>query len=84
MPRTVRSDPQQLLQELLKEARQAAGLTQEQLGRLIKRPQPFIAKYERGERRLDVVEFLVIAKAMKADAAQIIAKVSRQGLPSRI
>jgi hypothetical protein len=35
-------------------------------------PQSFIAKYERGERRLDVVEFVAITRAIGADPLQIL------------
>lgn len=38
----------------------------------LKRPQPFVSKYESGERRLDVLEFIQICKAMKADALEIL------------
>lgn len=48
-------------------ARQKAGLTQHDVAKRLKRPQSFIAKYEGGERRIDVVEFLQIAKALEAD-----------------
>ncbi len=49
---------------LLVEARKEAGLTQRELAEKLNRPQSFVSKYERGERRLDVVEFLEVAKAM--------------------
>ena len=39
-------------------ARKRAGLTQEALASHLKKPQSFVAKYEGGERRLDVIEFL--------------------------
>ena len=31
------------------------------------KPQSFVAKYEGGERRVDVVEFIEICKAIEAD-----------------
>ena len=49
-----------------------AGLTQVQLAKKLRRPQSFVSKYETGERRLDVVEFLEIAKALSADPADLI------------
>jgi len=36
------------------------------------KPQSFVAKYEGGERRLDVVEFATIAKLLKADPTSAI------------
>jgi hypothetical protein len=35
------------------------------------RPQSFIAKYEGGERRIDVVEFIAIAEALSADPIKL-------------
>jgi transcriptional regulator with XRE-family HTH domain len=56
----------------LVKARKTAGLTQQKLARRLKKPQSFVAKYERGERRLDVVEFVAITRAFGADPVQIL------------
>ena len=53
--------------ELLIEARESVGLTQAQLAERLGRPQSYVSKFERGERRLDVVEFFEIAKALRID-----------------
>ena len=45
-----------VLQDLLKEMRIAAGLTQVELSNLLDRPQSYVSKYESGERRLDLAE----------------------------
>jgi transcriptional regulator with XRE-family HTH domain len=66
---------QQALCELLIEARRKAGLTQERLAKQLKRPQSFVAKYERGERRLDVIEFVAIAECLGADPAKLLRKL---------
>jgi transcriptional regulator with XRE-family HTH domain len=47
--------------------RREAGLTQAQLADRLGKPASFIAKIEIGERRVDVVEFAAIAKALKLD-----------------
>jgi transcriptional regulator with XRE-family HTH domain len=46
------------------------------LAKKLKKPQSYVSKYERGERRLDVVEFLDIAKALGTDEHEIIRKVA--------
>ena len=61
--------------EALKEAREGAGFTQQDLAARLHRPQSYISKYESGERRLDVIEFLRIAKVLKADPCQILRKI---------
>lgn len=62
MSKSLRTPEQQALQRLLAEVRVAAGLTQAQLASRLKRPQSFVAKYELGERRLDVIEFCAVAR----------------------
>lgn len=49
---------------LLIEARKEAGLTQEEVAERLRRPQSFVWKIENGVRRVDVVEFLEIARAV--------------------
>jgi transcriptional regulator with XRE-family HTH domain len=51
--------------------RKGAGIRQQALARKLGRPQSFIAKYEGGERRIDVVEFIAIARALDADPVRI-------------
>ena len=53
--------------ELLIEARESTGLTQAGLARRLNRPQSYVSKFERGERRLDVVEYLEVARALRID-----------------
>jgi transcriptional regulator with XRE-family HTH domain len=48
-------------------ARKAAGMTQAELAAKLRLPQSFVSKYERGERRLDVVEFLRVTEILGAD-----------------
>lgn len=67
MSKTIHSPAHQALRELLTTTRKAAGLTQEQVARRLGRPQSFVAKYEGGERRLDVIEFIEVAQALGAD-----------------
>jgi transcriptional regulator with XRE-family HTH domain len=57
-------------------ARRSAGLTQTELAEKLSRPQSFVSKYERGERRLDVVEFLEVAKALGVDPAGLIKELN--------
>ena len=70
--KSVHSPEQQLLRELLIAARDKAGLTQQKLAKRLGKPQSFVAKYEGGERRLDVVEFVAIARALGADPVRIL------------
>ena len=53
--------------KLLSKYRQECGVTQAKLAEKLNRPQSYISKYESGERRLDVIEFLKIAKILNMD-----------------
>jgi transcriptional regulator with XRE-family HTH domain len=64
--------------KLLVDARQNAGLTQVSLAKRLGRPQSFVSKYERGERRLDVIEFLEVARALSLDPVRIIHELERR------
>lgn len=61
--------------QILASARTAAGLTQVELAEKLGRPQSFVSKYERGERRLDVVEFLDIADVLGIDPHEVLKKL---------
>ena len=52
----------QKLTAKLRSARQEAGLTQVKAGKLLKKPQAYVSKIERGERGVDAVELAEFAK----------------------
>lgn len=60
------------LRDFLTEARKSQGLSQEALAEKLGRLQTFVSKYERGERRLDVVELLDVTDALQLDASKLI------------
>lgn len=64
MARSPYSPEQVKLQAVLREGRRQAGLSQAKLAEQLGRPQSFVAKYERGERRLEALEFIRILKAL--------------------
>jgi transcriptional regulator with XRE-family HTH domain len=57
--------------ELLVALRQKAVARQRALAKKLGRPQSFIAKYKGGERRIDVVKFVAIARALGVDPVQL-------------
>jgi transcriptional regulator with XRE-family HTH domain len=76
--KSVHSKEQRVFCDLMIETRKGADLTQEKLATRLKRPQSFIAKYEGGERRLDVVEFVAVTKAIGADPIGILRALIRR------
>ena len=77
MKKSIYSKRHEILIGCLVEARKTAGLTQQALADQLGKPQSFVAKYENGERRLDVVEFVEIADALDADTVAIIGELTR-------
>lgn len=78
MPSSLHSARYGKFREALVSERKAAGITQEELSTLLKKPQSFISKYERGERRLDVAEFFEIAHAIGFDPIDFMKRVLRK------
>ncbi len=66
----------QRFRNLLTEARKRAGLTQVEIAARLKQPQSYVSKYESGVRRLDVVEYMQVAKAIGFDPAELIRKLA--------
>lgn len=56
-----------VLRTWLKQERAAAGLTMRDLASLLDVPFQFVSKVEKGERRLDVVEFVTYCEALGVD-----------------
>lgn len=52
--------------------RKKQGLSQEALAARLGRHQQFVSRYEIGERRLDVVEFIDVAHALNADPISLL------------
>jgi transcriptional regulator with XRE-family HTH domain len=77
MRKSVHSAAQRQLQTLLRDHREKRGLTQTEVARRLRKPQSFVAKYEAGERRLDVVEFLKVAQAIEADPIRLVRALMR-------
>lgn len=67
MPRSIHQHDYQTLLSLLRDLRTGRGMTQVDLGLALGNTQTFVSKIERGERRIDVVEFVELCEAMQVD-----------------
>jgi len=67
MARSTHHPSYQTLLTLLRDLRERAGFTQLALAESLGNTQTFISKIERGERRIDVVEFVEICEALGVD-----------------
>ena len=78
MSKTIHSERHQRFRELLRARRKAAGLTQTVVAERLGKPPSYVAKYEGGERRLDVLEFLDVAAAIGFDPSRFLRSLHRQ------
>lgn len=73
--KSVHSEEYRLLTSWLVDKRVKAGLTQIDLAQRLGKNQSYVSKYENGERRLDLVEFLAVTQAIGANPFDIITKL---------
>lgn len=64
------------LRQVLVEARKAAGLTQGDLAGKLGRTQTFVSNYERGERKIGVVELILIARVLGVEAQELLGQIA--------
>lgn len=74
MPSSIFTQRHQALIGFIASARKAAGITQVELAARLGRPQSFVSKVERGERRLDVIEFCEVAEALGHEPGMLFRK----------
>ena len=67
----VQPEHYQVVGKALEAARRRANMTQVELAQRLGKPQSVVPGYEAGKRRVDVVEFLLIARTLGADPLEI-------------
>lgn len=83
MPRSVFTDAYASFLSVLIAARKRAGVSQIDLAARIGKTQSFVSSFERGVRRLDVIEFCAIARALGRDPIDLFREVAER-LPAKI
>jgi transcriptional regulator with XRE-family HTH domain len=68
------------LRKILVTARIKADLTQTELGRRVGRSQTWVSNIERGERRLEVIEFAQLCRELNVQPGRVLGRLP---LPSR-
>jgi len=81
--KSIFSEKYERFRRLLIEARKEAGLTQVGLADKLSRPQSYVSKFERGERRLDVIEFFEVADAIGVDPFAFLRAVYESMSPAK-
>lgn len=80
--KSIHSEEYENFVDCLIAARKSADLTQQALAKKLKKPQSFVSKYERRERRLDVIELLKIAEAIGEDPSRLLKGIKKRRLHS--
>ncbi|HEY9408096.1 MAG TPA: helix-turn-helix transcriptional regulator [Jiangellaceae bacterium] len=75
MERSITTEEYGRLLAVLRELRMAAGLRQEDVAEALDVNQTWVSKYERGERRLDVVELAQVAKVLGSSLTEVILRL---------
>lgn len=69
MAKSLHTQEYKIFRKYLAKVRDDRGFTQTGLAEILGKPQSFVSKYESGERRLDVIEFLAVCEALKLDSS---------------
>jgi transcriptional regulator with XRE-family HTH domain len=78
LSKTIHTERHRKLRELLVARRKAAGLTQTVVAERLGKPPSYVAKYEGGDRRLDVLEFLDVAAAIGFEPCALMRSLLRK------
>jgi transcriptional regulator with XRE-family HTH domain len=78
VPKTKFTRADDVFRGLLRELRQAKGLTQTDLAKRLGERQSYVSKYELGERRLDFVETLLVCGALGIGVEEFVATFRRR------
>ena len=79
MDNATREPSQRRLRQLLVDLRLRRGLSQSSLAARLGKPQSFVSKYETGERRLDILEFTAICRALEDDPIAVLRALTGGG-----
>jgi transcriptional regulator with XRE-family HTH domain len=75
--KTIHRKEYRAILDALAKARDDKGLTQAQVAHALKKPQSYVSKVENGERRIDVMEFLDICRAIGVDFSKLLRDAGR-------
>lgn len=78
MAKPIHTDRHRKFRALLVAKRKEHGLTQTQVAERLGRPPSYVAKYELGERRLDVLEYLDVARVIGFDPNELISALQAE------
>ena len=78
MARTIFGGDHIALVAVLIEARKTLGISQTELAARLGRRQPHVSLIEMGQRRVDVIEFIRLARALEREPSELIIKLEQR------
>lgn len=78
MARTIFGGHHPTLVSLLIEARRALGISQTELASRLGRRQAHVSLIEMGQRRIDVIEFIMLARALRREPHDLLAELENR------
>ena len=78
LKKSIYSEEYNAFRKLLRETRESLNLSQVELGKMLGKHQPFIARLESGQRRLDVVEFMCMMRIMGVSSVDLLRKLEER------
>ena len=73
---TIRTKAHRILVATIAAERQDRGITQVELAKVCRKSQTWVARLEAGDRRIDVVEFVALARVIGFDPAPVVARLA--------
>ena len=77
MAKSIYTHEYRTVTRLLREARESAGITQVELADKLGQSQSFVSKYERGERRLDIIQLRTVCQTLGMKLADFVERLER-------
>jgi transcriptional regulator with XRE-family HTH domain len=81
MPASMHNSAADLLAKTVVELRKNAGLNQRELATALGREQNYVARIETGQRRVDLIEWIQLLRALGVEPDREIARIIRELLP---
>ncbi len=78
MPNPMHDPQYSVFRALLVELRERRSLTQVEIATRLGKHQSYVSKFERGERRLDIVEMVAVARALETDPIAVLRELLKR------
>lgn len=78
MSKQLRTARHRRVMAALVEIRTKAGVTQRELARRLARAHSYVSRIEKGDRRLDVPEFIQWCEVLRADPVEVMQRIVRR------